>query len=108
MAVQDLAHDTIQSPAPESGEFAVAQIEIAPGSGEHAPHYVESVVAELRAAVASLHCPEHGAAPALTVDFGTDDAGTVAVVRHDCCAKLDDLVATTLRDSPIFRVMRTR
>jgi hypothetical protein len=108
MATVDVAHDTIQSPPPESGEYAAVQIEVAPGAGDHAPHYVKRVVSELHTAVASVTCPEHGAAPALTVDFGTEDVGTVVVIPHDCCTKLDELVARALAGTPVFKVIRPR
>jgi hypothetical protein len=100
------AHDTIACPAPESGEHAVVRIEVTPNDGPHAPRYVESIVAELRGIVAGLRCGDHGTAPALTVKFGNEDDAIVAVVPHDCCPQLDDLVADALRGSPIFRLMR--
>ena len=101
-----VAHDTIPCPAPESGIHAVVEIEVIPSEGTAAPRYVESAVTELRGILAGLRCAEHGAAPALTVDFGQDDDATVAVVPHDCCPQLDDLVAAALKGSPIFRLMR--
>jgi hypothetical protein len=107
MPVIDVVHDTIPSP-PESGEYTAVQIEVRPSDGVIAPRYVQSVVSELHAAVAGLRCPEHGTAPALTADFGTEDFAVVDVVPHDCCLKLDELVARALRRSPIFRVMLPR
>jgi hypothetical protein len=103
----DIAHDTIPSP-PESGEYTTLQIEVRPSDGVLAPRYVQRVVSELHAALAGLRCPEHGTAPALTADFGTEDFAVVDVVPHDCCSKLDELVLRVLRRSPIFRVTLLR
>jgi hypothetical protein len=99
-------HDTNACPAPESGEHAIVQIEVAPGGAPQAPRYVQSVVDDLRGILAGLRCPDHDTAPAVTVAFGTDDDATVSVVLHDCCQQLDELMVAALRHSPIFRVMR--
>lgn len=101
-----VAHDTIPSPAPGSGEHAAIQIEVSPGERLQAPRYVERVVGELGGILAGVHCADHGAAPALTVTFGQDDDATVAVVPHNCCPGLDELIAGALKGSPIFRLLR--
>lgn len=106
MAATDILHDTTPCPPPGSGEHAVVQIKIRRGDGQQAPRYVDSVVGELRSSLAALRCMDHGAAPALTVEFGQDDDATVAVVPYNCCRKLDDLVADALKGSGIFRVIR--
>src|SRR5436190_24280805 len=103
-----IVRDTIPSPLPNSGEYAIVQIEASPGAADHAPHYVESVIRELRQVVSGTRCPLHGCGPSLMVDFGSGDAGTLDVIAHNCCPKLDELVADALRESPVFRLMKPR
>ena len=101
----EAARDTIPCPPPESGEFPVLQLEVSPRARQLAPKYVESVTAELRFTLGAIRCPTHGFAPALHLDFGPEDDPIVVVVSHDCCARLDALVARSLAGSPIFRFM---
>ena len=103
-----IVRDTISSPLPDSGEYAIVQIEASPGAADHAPHHVESVIRELRDVVSGARCPVHDCGPSLVVDFGAGDAGTLDVIAHNCCPKLDELVAKTLRESPVFRLMAAR
>jgi hypothetical protein len=104
--MHNVAHDTIACPAPESGEHAVVHIEVDSNVRRFAPNYVESITGELRGLIAGLRCPQHGAAPAVHLALGPDDDTSVAVVPHDCCPMLDDLVADALKGSSIFRLMR--
>jgi len=104
----EAARDTIPSSLPDSGEFACEQIDVAPELADHAPRYVERVLGELRTAVAGLRCPVHDCGPSLTLDFGFDDAGTLDVVGHNCCAKLDEVVSNVLGGIPLFRLMVPR
>ena len=108
MAAANAARDTIPSPPPESGEYAIVRIEASPGAADHAPHYVESVLRELRHVLAGARCPAHDCAPSLTVNFGCEDAGTLDVVAHNCCSRLDDVVDVALRCSPVFRLILPR
>ena len=102
----DVADDTIPCPPlPDSGECPVVQIEVDPNARHLAPHYVESVIEELRGLLAGLQCPDHGVAPAVHVEFGSDDDAAVAVVPHDCCPRLHQLIAHALRGVPIFRLV---
>jgi hypothetical protein len=101
----EASRDTIPCPPPESGEYPVLQIEVSRRAQQLAPKYVDSVMTELRHALAALRCPTHGVAPAVHVDFGQEDDPIVAVVPHDCCSSLDALVARALDGSPIFRLM---
>ena len=103
-----IVRDTIPSPLPESGEYTIVQIEASYGAADHAPHYVESVIRELRQVVSSARCPVHDCGPSLIVDFGSGDGGTLDVIAHNCCPKLDDLIACALRGSPIFRLILPR
>ena len=102
MSAVDVARDTIPSSLPESGEFATEQIELLPETADHTTRYVEHVLGELRSVVAGAGCPVHDCGPSLIVDLGSDDAGTVDIVAHNCCAKLDDVVSERLRRGPIF------
>lgn len=103
-----IVRDTIPSPLPDSGEYAIVQIEASPGAADHAPHYVESVIRELRDVVSGARCPVHECGPSLVVDFGAGDAGTLDVIAHNCCSKLDEFVAEALRESPVFRLIVPR
>ena len=103
-----IVRDTIPSALPDSREYAIAQIETSPGAADHAPHYVESVIRELRQAVSGARCPVHDCGPSLVVDFGSGDAGTVDVIAHNCCTKLDELLAEALRESAVFRLIVPR
>ena len=106
MKSRDVADDTVPCPPmPESGEFPVVQIEVDPSARRLAPRYVESVIEELRALLAGLQCPDHFGAATVHVAFGTEDDPTVAVLPHDCCPRLDELLAHALRGSPIFRLI---
>lgn len=97
-----IVRDTIPSALPDSGDYAVVQIEASAGAADHAPHYVKSVIRELRQVVTGARCPVHDCGPSLVVDFGSGDAGTLDVIAHNCCPKLDELVAAELRKSPVF------
>ena len=69
----DVADDTIPCPPmPESGEHPVVQIEVDASARRLAPHYVESVIGELRGLLAGLQCPDHGVVASVHVAFGSD------------------------------------
>lgn len=104
MAAAKLLHDTIPSPF-DSGEFAVPQIELRSSDRSLGARCTESLLADLRAAVNGIRCPDHEYAPALTVDFGGEDDPFVLVIPQGCCPKLDRLVASSLASSPVFRVL---
>lgn len=61
-------------------------------------------MADLRAAVNGIRCPDHGYAPALTLDLGGEENPSVVVIPQGCCSKLDRLVACSVASSPVFRV----
>lgn len=92
----------------ESGKHALVHVEASPGAMDRAPQYVESVLHELRQVVARARCPVHGSGPALTVDFGSGDQGSLDVIAHNCCSMLDEVVARALRVYPLFRLQVTR
>jgi hypothetical protein len=108
MPVVDITRDTDPSPLPESGEFASEQIEVSPGVADHAPRYVERVLAELRSLVAGARCPIHGCGSSLTVDLSSEQIGTLDVVAHNCCPRLDDVVSRALRGTALFRLILPR
>jgi hypothetical protein len=108
MAVANVARDTIPSPPPESGEFAVVHVEASLGAADHAPRYVESVLRELRHVLAGVRCPEHDCGPSLVVDFGAEHISGLDVVPHNCCTGLDLMIAARLRESPVFRLKPVR
>jgi len=107
-AVDEITRDTDPSPLPESGEFACEQIDVSPDVADLAPRYVERVLGELRSAVAGVRCPIHECGPALTVDLSSEHIGTLDVVAHNCCAKLDDIVSNALRGTALLRLMLPR
>jgi hypothetical protein len=66
------------------------------------------MLGELRHVLAGTRCPVHDCGPSLTVDFSSEDAGTLDVIAHNCCTTLDDVVTRALRGSPIFRLVSPR
>jgi len=104
----DITHDTIPTAPPDSAEHAIVRIEASPGAADRAPQYVDSVLHELRQVVARARCPVHDCAPSLTVDFAREGAGTLDVIAHNCCPRLDELVARALRVYPLFRFVVPR
>jgi hypothetical protein len=112
MTAETIARDKTPCPPPGSGEMPVVEIDVvAPddaSSGYVSSGYVECVVQELRRRLASIRCPEHLAAPSLSVTFGPETDASVAVIPHDCCVKLDELVEGALDGTALFRVFRPR
>lgn len=108
MSDLNIVRDASPSSIPDAGEHPAARIEASPGAADRAPHYVDSVLHELRQVVARARCPVHHGGPALTVDFGSRDAGTLDVVSHNCCPRLDEVVARALRVYPLFRLILPR
>jgi hypothetical protein len=103
-----LNHDTIPAPPPDSGEHAAVRIEASPISDNRSPQYVDSVLHELRQAVARARCPVHYCRPALAIDFSSSNAGALDVTAHNCCSKLDEMVARALWVYPLFRLILPR
>lgn len=92
----------------ESGKDSMVRVEASAGAMDRAPQYVDSVIHELRQAVARARCPVHDCGAALTVDFGSRDQGSLKVVAHNCCPILDEMVARALRVYPLFRLQVPR
>ena len=100
--------DTIPTPPRDSGEHAAVRIEASPNSVNRPPQYVDSVLHELRQAVARARCPVHDCRPALAIDFTSSEVGTLDVIPHNCCPKLDQVVARALWVYPLFRLILPR
>ena len=88
----------------DSDTRAVARVEASAGASDRAPLYVDSVLHELRQVVARARCPAHDCGPTLTVDFASRDEGSLNVIAHNCCPRLDKIVARALRVYPLFRL----
>lgn len=108
MTPTDETRSTIRPKTLASDKPPIVRVKASPGAMDRAPHYVESVLHELRQVIARARCPVHECGPVLTVDFGSGAQENLVVVPHNCCPTLDELVARALRVYPLFRLQTSR
>ena len=104
MASTETTPGTLRATAADTAKITGARVEASPSAKDRSPDYVDGVLHELHQAVARARCPVHDCGPALTVDFGSRDQGSLNVIARNCCPALDAVVARALRVYPLFRL----